>query len=289
MSDEQIQSSLSIAIPASFTDVFQNRLQQTIQIGRVARAAAIFRINEILIYPDLSLIKQNSNIQFITRVLLYLETPQYLRKHLFKKEAGLRHVGVLPPLRTPHHPLERRITHIRDKTIREGYAYQLKKRIIVDIGADQLIPLSKPFPEILPNRVTVQLRKGKSGDFEARLTNPPKNLYWGYQVKICHKLIGDFLQKTQDYDLIIATSRKGQPINSIKDAIKKKWKSTKNPLILFGSYREGLREILKREELSLNSVVHFTINIAPQQGVASIRTEEAIMTSLAILRFLEHD
>ena len=62
MSIEHQPSSLSIAVPASFTDVFQNRLQQTIQIGRVARAAAIFRINEILIYP--TYLQQNKNPPF---------------------------------------------------------------------------------------------------------------------------------------------------------------------------------------------------------------------------------
>ena len=152
---------------------------------------------------------------------------------------------------------------------------------------DQLIPLTKPFPAILPSRVTVQLRKGKSENFEAKLANPPKNLYWGYKVKVCHKSLGNFLQKTHDYDLIIATSRKGQIVSSVESALKEKLKGAKTPLILYGSFREGLKDILMREKLSLNTLVHFTINIAPFQGVASIRTEEAIITSLAILRFME--
>ena len=40
---------------------------------------------------------------FLARVLQYLETPQYLRKALFKKHSDLKFAGLLNPLDCPHH------------------------------------------------------------------------------------------------------------------------------------------------------------------------------------------
>src|SRR5437879_11875688 len=38
------------------------------------------------------------------KILRFQETPQYLRKHLFKLEPDLQFTGILPPLRIPSHP-----------------------------------------------------------------------------------------------------------------------------------------------------------------------------------------
>ncbi|TQD97568.1 hypothetical protein C1H46_016828 [Malus baccata] len=47
--------------------------------------------------------ENESGAAFLVRILMYLETPQYLRKALFPKHNSLRFVGMLPPLDAPHH------------------------------------------------------------------------------------------------------------------------------------------------------------------------------------------
>jgi methyltransferase len=40
---------------------------------------------------------------FLAQNLMYLETPQYLRKTLFQKSSALRYAGLMNPLDAPHH------------------------------------------------------------------------------------------------------------------------------------------------------------------------------------------
>jgi hypothetical protein len=72
----------------------------TLKVGQIARAAAVFRVSRIVIYRD----QEYNDSRFISMILRYMETPQYLRKLLIPRREELRHVGMLPPLRTSHHP-----------------------------------------------------------------------------------------------------------------------------------------------------------------------------------------
>ncbi|MHC1579550.1 MAG: putative RNA uridine N3 methyltransferase, partial [Candidatus Alkanophagales archaeon] len=91
---------LSILIPSSLTMDTADMKLKTYKVGQVARAASIFCVDEIVIYKD----REYDDSRFIERVLRYAETPQYLRKRLFGLEPELRFAGVIPPLRTRHHP-----------------------------------------------------------------------------------------------------------------------------------------------------------------------------------------
>jgi hypothetical protein len=67
--------------------------------------------------------------------------------------------------------------------------------------------------------------------------------------------------------------------------IQNRLQKSKKILIAFGSPREGLREILAREGLD-QSVADYNLNTIPGQGTLSIRTEEAIHATLAIINLL---
>jgi predicted SPOUT superfamily RNA methylase MTH1 len=86
-----------------------------------------------------------------------------------------------------------------------------------------------------------------------------------------------------DFGLIIATSKYGVSFTEACKKISEKWKSKKNILIAFGAPTQGLHEILKREGLNLDDVADFVINMIPAQGTETVRTEEALIASLAIL------
>jgi len=72
---------LSIAIPDSSLLDESTILNKTKKISIIARACAIFKINQIFIYQDGN---KNDSILLAT-ILKYLETPQYFRKELFPK------------------------------------------------------------------------------------------------------------------------------------------------------------------------------------------------------------
>ena len=277
---------LSIAIPSSFIDVYSGKSQKTQQIGRIARAAAIFQADEILVYQDRKDKIQMRNQKFITRVLEYLETPQYLRKHLFGKISDLQYVGLLPPLRTPHHPLEKRSRVIKSGEIREGFAFREKKKRVVDIGVESFIPLLGSLSIDLPTRITVRLSRTKSGDLEARPSSRPL-IYWGYKVISLPVLLGKFLTKSSSYKYVIALSRKGTALDKKGNLLQRQWREANRLLLLFGSHKEGLAEILEKEGFSLSSIANHTINLLSFQGVATVRTEEAVGIGLASFRLIE--
>jgi predicted SPOUT superfamily RNA methylase MTH1 len=279
---------LSIAIPASFIDVYTNLAQKTIQIGRIARAAAINSVNEILIFPDSSSRAQAHQRRLISQVLEYLDTPQYLRKHLFRKLPELKRVGVLPPLRTPHHPIEKRSRKLKDGEFREGYAYYDEGKPVVDVGVEYALPLDSTH-STMPSRVTVSIKRRRNGKITAHLAEPPTpEVYWGYKVIDIQKSLSDFLTKNRTYDLVLATSRKAPLIQEIWPTLQKRWMKAERVLVLFGSHKKGLAEILQQEGHQINTLTDFQVNTVPNQGVETIRTTEAVFLSLSIFRLLEH-
>ncbi|OAX83741.1 hypothetical protein ACJ72_01898 [Emergomyces africanus] len=109
---------LSIALPGSIIANAQSHDQKTFLVGSIARALAVFCVDEVVIFDDdvrqtRSNAYHNTNedeytaysdpSHFLAHVLSYLETPPYLRKYLFPMHKNLRTAGTLPSLDMPHH------------------------------------------------------------------------------------------------------------------------------------------------------------------------------------------
>lgn len=87
--------------------------------GQIARALAVFCVDEVIVFDDGQGSSQNGYRQkgtddegytghsnpnhFLAHLLTYLETPPHLRKHLFPLHQNLRTAGTLPSLDMPHH------------------------------------------------------------------------------------------------------------------------------------------------------------------------------------------
>lgn len=101
--------------------------------GRIARACAVFGVDELVVYDDAPPNEQARQYRsedtdpklytgyidpchFLSHVFSYLETPPFMRKALFPLHPNLRLAGLLPSLDMPHHP------HMRDQLpYREGF------------------------------------------------------------------------------------------------------------------------------------------------------------------------
>jgi predicted SPOUT superfamily RNA methylase MTH1 len=92
--------------------------QKTFLAGMIARALAVFSVDEVVIFDDdnrprPSRIFDDANTDeytatkhpshFLAHILSYVETPPYLRKYLFPMHPNLRTAGTLPSLDMPHH------------------------------------------------------------------------------------------------------------------------------------------------------------------------------------------
>jgi predicted SPOUT superfamily RNA methylase MTH1 len=274
------KSRLSIAVPASLVSEYANLRDKTEVIGRLARSAAIFRVEEVVVYPD-----QPDESNLIKLILGYVETPQYLRKYFYKFRPELQFAGTLQPLRTPHHQLEAHEANLQIGEYREGVLIDQQGVNVVDIGVERPIILVGKSPSI-GSRLTVKIiDTGPEPKCEmARKAEIPT--YWGYEIQISKKTLSD-LASGGYYDLTLATSRMGVPYIREQERIGEKLASARTVLIAFGSPRKGIQEIFKREHKEVEDCFQFNVNMVPNQGTETVRTEEAMHATLAIINLIQ--
>ncbi|KAI9831764.1 MAG: hypothetical protein M1838_005713, partial [Thelocarpon superellum] len=120
---------LSVALPGSIIANAQSHELKTVLAGHVARALAVFCVDEVVIFDDgQGNPKPRGNLHgpdrqhhddhhmgeqsytgyadpdhFLEHLLSYLETPPHLRKYLFPIHPNLKSAGTLPSLDMPHH------------------------------------------------------------------------------------------------------------------------------------------------------------------------------------------
>jgi hypothetical protein len=273
---------LSIAIPASVVSDTPHLREKTSKIGLIGRAAAIFRVSEIIIYPDSPGTNQRNDMDLIATLLAYMETPQYLRKTLFKLKPILQYAGILPPLRTMHHPLNRRSRDLKVGEYREGVIVsKTREGTLVDIGVES--PALVVHSQLAPDRrVTVRIVRTEK-PVKAELVNRDEvPAYWGYSVTGERHGFGEMI-KSRDFDLAIATSKYGLPFAQVAAQVVEKWVRANSILLALGAPAQGLNEIVEREGLRLEDLVDFVVNTIPLQGTETVRTEEALIASLAVL------
>ncbi len=272
---------LSVALPSSFTRDVPHLREKTGRVGLIARSLAIFRVNEVLVYDDEP--GKNSDIEgrLLDKLLTFQETPQYLRRAMFKQDPDLQFSGILPPLRMPSHP---NLGEPRIGEIREGLVIESGPKSIVNAGFTAPVEIdSKLNPR---ERVTIRLVRA-SPSLRGELVDPTRlPIYWGFRVTRTKLTLGK-LMGSRGQDLTIATSRRGKLVRDVLDDLSFRWKSAQRPLVLFGSPSEGVPEILARERADLTKMVDFNLNMIPNQAVETVRTEEAVLATLSILNLLE--
>jgi len=106
--------------------------------------------------------------------------------------------------------------------------------------------------------------------------------YWGYDLRGSRVRLGE-LALSPEWDLTVATSRLGTEITVCRDALEERWLNSRRTLVAFGSYKEGIHEIVEHEGRRAEECFQYIVNTVPAQGTQTVRTEEAIHASLAIL------
>lgn len=151
-----------------------------------------------------------------------------------------------------------------------------------DVGVDRLLEQGV--------RVTIKMEPAKPGQKKMRgtIVSPitpklEKSIYWGYTVRLA-KNFGEVFSGCpygKKYDLVIGTSDKGKSVDEVEQ------RPFKHALVLFGGLH-GLEAIIEADESITASepskLFHLYLNTCPTQGSRTIRTEEAILISLASLQ-----
>lgn len=268
--------SIEIAIPYNITEEAASDEEAIRKIGYVGRAAAIFRVSKIYIYTFGGSKAKEEAIR-IKKLLDYLATPPYLRKDLVPLDPDLKLAGLLQPLNLPIYGPSRR--ELRRGDVRVGLVVRWEGyHSIVKVGDDEYVKVPKPYPikSIIP--VVVE---AKVGDRFYRGHVAGKGIYTGYVTEVVG--LGPLFNRTGP---VILTGKEGRSIIDVLDEVKRL--SSENILIMFGSPRMGIDEILRREGLDEALKKHPFINFIPNQGVETVRTEEAIVAVLSIINLLRH-
>lgn len=272
---------LSVALPSSFTRDVPHLREKTNRAGLIARSLAIFRVDEVIIYNDDAAVHSTNEAKLLEKLLAYQETPQYLRRALFRRDPDLQFSGTLPPLRMPSHP---NVGEPRIGEIREALVIESGPKSLVSAGLIRPVEISlKLRPD---ERVTIKLVE-ISPRLVGELVSPSRlPIYWGFRVTRANLRLGKLIGNMRP-DLAISTSRRGKPVREAMDDLSLRWATSERPLVLFGSPSEGVPEILVREGADVTKMVDFNLNMIPSQGVETVRTEEAVLATLSILNLLE--
>ncbi|KAK6436490.1 hypothetical protein LTR95_007315 [Oleoguttula sp. CCFEE 5521] len=306
---------LPLALSTVLTPVYSavTPEQKTALCGQIARAAAVFEVDEIVVFDDGQAPKKPPEANgytayadpnfFLYHVLSYLETPPHLRKALFPMHPDLRTAGALPSLDMPH--------HLRSEewcVYREGVAVSTDRSnsavtSTVDCGLGQYVTV--PVELEAGTRVTVKLEEQLQYDIAKELLGTavspdlPREeggYYWGYSVRQASSLGAVFTECAFDggYDISIGTSERGQPVSTLSDVsssdhVPSSWQHL---LVVFGGVA-GLEKALSADSELLQAGVTEVkdmfdrwINLVVGQGSRTIRTEEAVWIGLTGLRSL---
>ena len=268
-------NNISLFIPSSFLRVTKDLKLKTYKVGLIGRPAALFQVNKIVIYSDTEDLEDSKGAKFISDILTYMNTPQYLRKRVFPITKELRNVGILPPLRTPHHPTG----EVQQGDYRQGLTLKrTKKGTIVDIGADR-DALCKE--KLSVNRI-ISFKVDKLG--KEIIVSPDKpEYYWGYEVLSTYKSLDESIDMLKPRpDLVVGTSRYAEPITSVLNEVREGLRGSKHVAILFGGPYSGLHELMGNPD----EVIDLEVNTIPNQGTKTVRTEEAVLATLSVFNIL---
>jgi len=302
---------LSVALPASIIDNCQSFELKAVMVGQIARALTIYAVDEVVLYEDQVDAPKSKDSEgvskgmaFFVRNLQYLETPQYLRRQLLPEHPDLKKVGLLAPLDAPHHLRKQEKLAYREGAVMNKDASNYPAApddesvgCWVNCGIDAPVWVSGE--DIPPaTRVTVRLQgkiAGKpdeddgDGFYRGVAVDPREptlklGLYWGYQTRIATTLRAAFEECAYEggYDLTIGTSERGETLGMSKIA------KFKHLLIVFGGVG-GLEDAVVdgtsgyETATAPSELFNRYMNVCPNQTSRTIRTEEALMITLAAL------
>ncbi|KAG6020178.1 hypothetical protein E4U41_002929 [Claviceps citrina] len=306
---------VSVAVPSSILTNLATADQRMSAPGRIARALAVFCIDEVVVFDDSPVSSRprqtdtagytgdTDPCHFLTHILSFLEAPPFMRKALFPLHPNLRMTGVLPSLDMPHHPNPKEWIAYREGVTVAGRTSS-GGGTLVEVGLDEPVEIDE---EAIPPKTRVTLLFPEDGDGRPECVDPqaPRTeggYYWGYAVRRAGSLSAVFTESPYEggYDLSIGTSERGTPVHKAFPPSSSSGSSSGRPprfkhlLIVFGGPRGLEFAAMNDEELARMDVqgaktkelFDHWVNVLPNQGSRTIRTEEAMLIALTALRGL---
>ena len=285
------EDGLTICIPSSVVREAEDDREATRKLGYVARAAAVFRADRLVVFPDREGDGRRGG-EYVRTVLGYAATPPELRKDLWGQRDELRYAGVLPPLRVPWRTGS---TPSGEESKTQG--------LVTEVGPEGRVRVNSPLREhpislLVPSEMEVRagervtIRVSSREPVRARITGKPSA---GFQV-----VGADLSEALVDGGLAVATSRHGANLSVsrlgelVADA-----SEAGGYTVAFGAPERGLPEMLGCQPEDVHTAVEngrrvepdpgfdLWLNTIPSQGSGVVRTEEALFATLGSLTLTE--
>ena len=268
---------LKVALPDTSLADSTNLRKKTAKAGRIARAIAVFRVEEVVVYTTGHLPPSKiRDADLLVKILRFLDTPQYLRRRIFPKSPSLQYTGTLPPLRTRSHPLQSAISDLSEGSVRWGVQVRPNQ---IDLGFDKLID----YPEMVSERDPTLFRVVSTSpkivlEIIERSDVPA---YWGFEASRIGGLVN--LLKQSEGTTRIGFSRKAPSFKNLEEDLSSTISNTKSVLAIFGGPERGITELCTNESEDIKHHIDFWVNTIEGQGTETVRLEEALLISLGLL------
>lgn len=295
--------SLAIAIPGSFITTVHTAQAKTLLVGQIARIAALFGINELVIYdedagkngtvngactgPDG--LERNHGLDephaFLKTLLEYLDTPPSFRAKLFPPSKNLRHVGLLRPIKGPHHGWDKAVWQQFREVLLTGEQAPNGNALAIrgDGSSEQLAIRTEA---VTAKRLTVQAEGHSWVPVHRSRPSQELGIQWGYEVRLAKDLSSVFTE-------CFVPGGYGTTIGVDTDAIKPTSECAalvprdKHLLIVFGG-EQGLQHAVKQDPAlsNIKPEALFDIWTSPfnMQSLQEVALDETILITLSQLQ-----
>ncbi|KAH7261231.1 putative RNA methyltransferase [Fusarium redolens] len=295
---------ISVAIPSSILSNLATADQRMTQPARIARALAVFSVDEVVVFDDSPLSARPRHTDpnsytgdtdpchFLSHILSFLEAPPFMRKALFPLHPNLRLTAMLPSLDMPHHPNPKDWISYREGVVVPGKT-STGSGSLVEVGLEQPVEVEAEIPP--KTRITLKFPDDETQYPEPVHPAAPRTeggYYWGYTVRRATSLSNVFTESPYEngYDVSIGTSERGVPASRVFSPSKKV--NFNHLIIVFGGPRGLEFAAMNDAELSsmeiqgpkTKELFDYWVNILPNQGSRTIRTDEAVFIALTTLR-----
>jgi len=261
---------LAVAIASSILSSEPNLLLKTIRAGHVARTLNLYRVDEIVIYNDRDAGPGDSNL--LKLLLEYLATPPYLRKAKYPLLPELRYAGLLPPLRGPFHDAPQRP---RPNALVAG--------LVEDCNGDECTLYLGRLGRV---RTRVNAAPGDVVPLKITRVRPlrvepaPPSLYTWYRVSEARDLARVLREYRRRGYLLVGASREGECPREWMPRLPGLARDKRGLLVAVG----GPWGTVERD--SQGEPFDVLVNTVPRQGSRTVRSEEALNATLALLNAL---
>jgi len=257
---------LEVLMPGSVLSVEQDLRDKTYKAGLISRALALFRVDRVTIFSDEETTERDKSL--LAELLRYQVTPPHLKRKVFPLKEELKYAGLMPPLNLPNHrpPKEARAGAIIDGLViskgEEGCEVFLG-----DVGTGLLRSCKER-----PGDVVTVVITSTSGERVFLERASWGRVYVGYEVELGDDLMKE-LERLRSFGFaVIGTSRYGSTQYGLLKEL------ANRPLaVVIGGPRTGLLQYARRTDFDL------VINTVPGQGTETVRSEEALFSTLALI------